>query len=185
MSGRSGAGELPTLRTERLTIRPLELADAARVQELAGARAIADTTANIPHPYPDGVAPEWIGGRAAAWDTGKEASWAIANSEGLIGGIGLRLHASDRRAELGYWLGVPYWGMGYATEASRSVLAFAFDTLDLNRVHACHLARNPASGRVLEKIGMRREGVFRQHETKWGVLEDLVMWGVLRGEEHR
>ena len=183
MSADSGAGDLPTLQTARFTIRPLALADAPRAQQLAGARAIADTTGNIPHPYPDGAAEQWILSRAAAWEAGKEAAWAIAvEADGLVGGIGLRIHPDDRRAELGYWLGEPYWGQGYATEACRAVLAFAFATLNLHRVHACHFARNPASARILAKIGMQQEGVLRQHGVKWGVPEDMVWWGILRPE---
>lgn len=174
---------VPILTTARLTLRAPLPADAPRVRELAGDRAIADTTATIPHPYPEGAAERWIEGLAVKWGEGREAGWAICTAaDGLVGNIGLRIAEADGRAELGYWIGVPYWGHGYATEACRAVVGFAFTTLGLRRVHACHYARNPASGRILEKIGMRQEGVLRRHTIKWDVAEDLVLWGMLRSE---
>jgi len=90
-----------------------------------------------------------------------------------------RLHD---RAELGYWVGRPYWGRGYATEAGLGLLAHSFGVLRLNRVFAIHYSRNPASGRVLQKLGMRQEGVMPQHIKKWGVYVDAVCYGVLRDD---
>ena len=85
-------------------------------------------------------------------------------------------------AELGYWIGVPYWGAGYATEGARAVMQFGFETLSLNRIFASHFSRNPASGRVLQKIGMRYEGTLRRHLKKWDEYIDLECYGVLRSE---
>ena len=96
---------------------------------------------------------------------------------GLIG-----CDADNRRAEAGYWLGEPYWGRGYATEALGALLAFAFTTLELNRVGARHFGSNPASGRVMEKCGMRREGVLREYILKNGAFEDAVCCGILKSE---
>jgi len=78
------------------------------------------------------------------------------------------IEADHRRAELGYWIGVPYWGKGYATEAARSVVNYGFSTLELHRIFASHVPANPASGRVLTKIGMRHEGRLLGHILKWG-----------------
>jgi RimJ/RimL family protein N-acetyltransferase len=81
---------------------------------------------------------------------------------------------------MGFWVGVDSWGQGYATEAATALLHFAFEELALNRVFACHMVRNPASGRVLKKIGMRREGLLRQRVRKWDVFEDIAILAILR-----
>ena len=86
------------------------------------------------------------------------------------------------RAELGYWVGVPYWNRGVATEAARALVAFGFGALGLHRVQARHLTRNPASGRVMQKLGMRLEGVHREAVRKWDRFEDLAMYAVLARE---
>ncbi|GAB4450438.1 MAG: hypothetical protein OHK0015_55710 [Chloroflexi bacterium OHK40] len=175
---------IPVLETDRLRLRPLELADAPAVQRLAGHPAIADTTLNIPHPYPDGLAEQWIAGRAEVARGGSGVTWAIADraTAELYGAISLAITWQHVHAELGYWLGVPYWGRGYTTEAAAAVIAYAFSALGLNRVVARHLPRNPASGRVMQKNGMRYEGVQRQHIRKGDRFEDLVCYGVLREE---
>lgn len=175
----------PVLRTARLVLRPMTPQDAPDVTKWAGDFEVADTALNIPHPYPDGLAEEWIAMHGRAWREGREAVFAItARADGtLMGAIGLAgIDARHRHAELGYWLGRPFWGLGLATEAVRAVLHFAFETLDLDRVFAHHFVRNPASGRVLEKVGMVREGRLRAHVRQWGRPEDLIVRGILRKE---
>ncbi len=175
---------MPVLDTARLRLRPFTLADAPEVQRLAGAREIAATTLRIPHPYPDGVAEGWILSHPGAWERGDELNLAIARLEdgALLGAIGLALALADARAELGYWIGVPFWGRGYATEAARALVAYGFEVLHLERIHACHFAGNPASGRVLRNAGMIHEGTQRRHVVKWGRTEDLELYGMLREE---
>jgi len=175
---------IPLLESERLLLRGFELADAADVQRLAGAREIADTTLNVPHPYEDGMAEAWIALHRPAFEAGTLAPFAITSKQTgeLLGAISLKIEREFARAELGYWIGKPYWGAGYCTEAARRLLRYGFDELDLHRIHASYVPRNPASGRVLEKIGMLREGVARQHLVKWGRFEDLVQCGLLRSE---
>ena len=138
-----------------VALRPFALDDAPRAQLLAGARAVAEMTALIPHPYPDGVAEAWITAQAGDRAAGREYTYAItlATDGLLVGAIGLR-PAPDEREHFGYWIGAPYWGRGYATAAARAVIALAFSLLDLELLTASHLVRNPASGRVLEKCGL-------------------------------
>jgi RimJ/RimL family protein N-acetyltransferase len=128
------------------------------------------------------MAENWIDGHEPGYENGSLATFAIAlrDDATLVGAIGLRIDRSLNKAELGYWIGKPHWNLGYATEAATAVLAFAFDELRLNRIHAGHLARNPSSGRVMEKAGMILEGTMRQDTMKWGKYEDLVMYGILR-----
>ena len=174
----------PKLETPRLWLRPFVAADAPEVQRLAGERAIADTTLNIPHPYDDGMADDWIATHEPAFASGELATFAIVRkADGqLLGAVGLTFYPQFTRAELGYWVGTPFWGSGYCTEAALRILRYGFEERDLNRVHAAYLARNPASGSVLKKIGMREEGVAREHTRKWGVFEDLRTCGLLREE---
>ena len=172
----------PTLETERLILRPLHPSDAKQVQLLAGDRQIAATTMNIPHPYPDGVAEKWISSNESAYLEGKRVIFAITlkNSDLLIGAISLVNIVKNHQAELGYWIGVPYWNKGYCTEAGEAVLHYGFKEKGLNRIHACYLSSNPASGRVLEKLGMIHEGLRKQHILKWGDYQDLKLMGILR-----
>lgn len=173
----------PMLKTERLILRPFTLEDAPLVQILAGDKDVASTTRLIPHPYPDGLAVSWISSLPALYEQGDGVRFAITLKEGaLIGSIGLILSLPDHHGEMGYWIGKPYWNSGYCTEAAAAVLQFAFDGLDLERVYARYMGRNPASGRVMAKLGMTQEGILRHHRCKWGQFEDLVVCGILRSE---
>jgi ribosomal-protein-alanine N-acetyltransferase len=111
-------------------------------------------------------------------------TWAITlkADSALVGAISLAEMIKGHQAGLAYWIGKPYWNQGYCTEAGQAVLGFAFSDLSLIRIHACHLTRNPASGRVMQKIGMRHEGCRRQHVKKWGEAEDLELYGILKSE---
>lgn len=184
ISDKSCAIKPVKLNTDRLLLRPFTLSDAADVQRLAGDYDIASTTSTIPHPYPDGAAEEWIKSHRKNLKEAKAVNFAIVKHDdnSLIGSIGLNLKQLDQQAELGYWIGKPYWGSGYATEAAHALLNFGFTSLGLNRIHARHITRNPASGRILEKLGMTKEGVLRQATRKWDVFEDLAVYGLLREE---
>jgi [ribosomal protein S5]-alanine N-acetyltransferase len=172
----------PLLRTPRLLLRPFDLADAERVMHLCSERDIAATTLFIPHPYTLEDARAWLDGHQQTFDSGHGAQFAICRGEDLVGAIGLVIEPSHDRAELGYWIGKPYWGQGSATEAAAAVLRYGFEELKLNRVHAYHYLRNSASGRVLQKIGLKYEGLARQHIKKWGQYEDCPLYGLIRAD---
>lgn len=176
---------IPTLHSERLTLRPFTLDDATDVQRLAGDKDIASTTCAIPHPYEDGMAEEWINSHTEVFENGKGINLAIAlkdvheaSKSELIGSISIEIDNIDKIGELGYWIGKPYWSCGYCTEAAKVILTYAFDVLDLKSVHAFYLKRNTASGRVLQKIGMEFEQCFPKAVERWGVLEDLVKYNI-------
>ena len=166
------------LSTDRLILRPLALADAPDVRRLVGVREVAGATADIPFPFEDGMAEAWI----ASIDAATQATFGIAHEGALVGAIGLHLDRANEQAELGYWLGVAHHGRGFATEAGAAVIRHGFEALGLERIFASHLGRNPASGRVLAKLGFRREGTLRAHVLRFGVREDLIHWGLLRSE---
>jgi [ribosomal protein S5]-alanine N-acetyltransferase len=175
----------PALTTERLILRPLTLGDAPVVQKLAGRKEIADTTISIPHPYSEQQAREWISGHAEASAQGKGVAFGVelTRTNQLIGAVGLRqIDQEHLQAEMGFWIGVNWWGNGYATEAAKTVVRYGLQEQGLNRIYAHHMVRNPASGRVLAKVGMQREGVLRQRVRKWGIFEDVVVWAILRDD---
>ena len=84
------------------------------------------------------------------------------------------------QAEVSFWTAAGAWGRGYMSEALGAVVAYGFEVLGINRLYAHHMLRNPASGRVLEKNGFRKEGLLRQRVRKWGVFEDVVLLALLR-----
>ncbi|MHC4449371.1 MAG: GNAT family N-acetyltransferase [Planctomycetota bacterium] len=175
----------PRLETDRLILRGFELADAADVQRLAGEFAVADTTGTIPHPYPDGVAEHWIATHADAFARGEGVSFAvtIADSGELIGSMSLmRISKRHASAELGFWIGKPFWNRGFCTEAAEAVVRYGFAELGLNRIDARHFSRIPASGAVLRRIGMQREGLARQALCRWEKFEDTELYARLRSD---
>jgi RimJ/RimL family protein N-acetyltransferase len=170
----------PTLETARLKLRPYVESDIAELLPLIGSREVAATTLRIAHPYTEQDARGFF---ALAREPGK--TWLAITLRGdgrHIGGVGLRVDDSHQHAELGYWLGVPYWGQGYATEATRELLRYGFENLGLHRIFASHFKHNPASGRILKKLGMRYEGCQREHLRKWDRFVDSELYGMLRHE---
>jgi [ribosomal protein S5]-alanine N-acetyltransferase len=174
----------PRLQTRRLVLREFAREDAPEVRRLAGAREIARMTLLIPYPYEEGVAEEWIASLRPTYEAGEHVTFAVVLQEGggLVGSIGLNLNAQDNNGELGYWIGVPYWGRGYCTEAAREIVRYGFEVLGLHRIHANHFGSNPASGRVMQKVGMVCEGTRREHHKKWGEYEDRVEYGLLAAQ---
>jgi RimJ/RimL family protein N-acetyltransferase len=149
---------IPVLETERLTLRAPRLGDAKVVAMLANDRRIAENTARIPHPYRRADADDFI----LSVNRGNETTFLITGRNGqgsslVIGACGFSL--IDRHPpEVGYWLGVKFWGKGYATEAVRAVIDHVFTDLDCEAIHSAARVTNPASRRVLEKCGFQWTG---------------------------
>jgi len=173
----------PTLETQRLRIRPYTEQDIAELVPLIGSREVAATTLRIAHPYTERDARAFL--ELAEEPDKLWLAITLRADRRQIGGIGLRIDHDQQHAELGYWLGVPYWGQGYATEAARSLMRYGFEELGLHRMFASHFRHNPASGEVLKKIGMRHEGCQREHIRKWGKFVDSELYGILREESER
>jgi [ribosomal protein S5]-alanine N-acetyltransferase len=170
--------------TERLILRPFEASDAPRVAELCADRDIAANTLVIPHPYTLADAQSWLAAHRASFEAGTHGALAITLQDGgeLVGCVGLTIERAHDRAELGYWIGRAFWNRGYATEASRAAIRHGFVSHGLERIFASHFLRNPASGRVLEKCGMRFEGIARRYVRKWGVYEDGAVYAIIRAD---
>jgi len=172
------------LNTPRLLLRAFETSDAHAVAQLCNDKLIYETTLAIPFPYAQADAIGWISTHASTAAQGAGFSWAItlAKTGELLGAIGLHISRLRQTAELGYWLGVPHWGQGFTTEAARAVIAHALtprpDGVGLVRVHADHLVINPASGRVLEKVGMTFIGETPSAAVKHGQPVDTRLYAV-------
>lgn len=177
----------PAIETKRLVLRQLDPRDIDSIHRLGDDPAVAAGLSDLPHPYPRQMAAGLVHGMAEAARVGTAYAFGVALRaaaplDTVIGIVFLIPEAAHRRAELIYWLGRPYWGNGYATEAVRAVIGFGFETLGLNRVHASYFTANAASARVMAKAGMRFEGVMRQHHVKDGQALDLGQYGILRSD---
>ena len=148
-------GSIPVLETKRLAMRAPRLEDAKTVATLASDRRIAEYTARIPHPYKTSDAESFIAGANKA--SGEAVFLITLRDKTVIGACGIMNHEDP--PELGYWLGVPYWGKGYATEALHAVIDYAFTDLAQESLQAGARVTNPASRRVLEKCGFQWTGV--------------------------
>lgn len=177
----------PILKTSRLLLRPFDISDAKRVQDLAGDIKVATHTLNIPHPYEDGMAEGWINTHKEHLEQDKTVTYAVIMNETqeLIGAISLMLNLKHKKAEIGYWFGVPYWNNGYCTEATTEIIKFGFLQLGLNKIIACAMAENTGSWRVMEKAGMGFEGIRRQEVLKWGEFKDLKYYYILKDDYYR
>lgn len=153
---------------------PIAPEHAEAIQRLVATdRAILEQT-RLPDPYPDDGAASWIAYARPRHDRGEEYTFAVVDERGgVVGACGLVVSEDRREAELGYWVGQPHRGKGYATAAVRAALAFAFERAGLARVFALPLATNEASRRVLEKAGLRLTGV-RPAEARWAGAEQAV-----------
>ena len=137
--------DLPVLETERLVLRPYYLADARRAQEMCGDWAVASTTFNLPHPYPDGAAEKWISTHVDSFRQGTEVTLAITlkPDRPVIGSVALSVNKNHQRGELGYMVAREHWNRGYCTEVARTLMSYGFSALGLNRIQAMHFPSIP------------------------------------------
>ncbi len=173
----------PSLETKRLFLRPLVIEDGKGIQKLAGDIRIANTTLSVPHPYPDGLAEEWISTHSKTFQDNRGVVFGIflKSSKVLIGCISIDgISKTHQRGEAGYWIGCDYWNQGYCTEALKALISFGFENMNLNKITSRHMAKNPASGKVMLKAGMRQEGLLKDDCFRYGQFEDSVVYGLLR-----
>lgn len=173
------------LSTERLLLNSFKESDAQLVAKLAGDKRVVDMTASIPYPYETSMAVSWIQSHAKQERVDLNYIFAIRlkSNEELIGCINIGLNDKHDRGYLGYWIGHPYWGQGFCTEAIKRILKFGFEEKNLHRIWAKHKTMNIASARVMEKAGMKHEGVMRSHyKQDENNYLDMSVKSILRSE---
>jgi ribosomal-protein-alanine N-acetyltransferase len=153
---------MPNLETERLLLRPPNSGDAPAIAEALGNFAVARNLAAVPHPFSLLDAEAFVAERVAVQAKGEAFTFALVRKDRPRTMGCCTLNLADSTYKLGYWLGRPFWHQGYASEAARKVLSFAFHDLKVDRVFAGWFADNPASGRVLEKLGFEPVETYRR-----------------------
>lgn len=182
--------KFPKLVTERLLLNQTKSADIPDIVLYAGNKNITDNTRTMPHPYLEEDAIRWINRMNDGFKGKNEYAFAMRQKNDLrfIGGIGLIIDPDNNRAELGYWLAEPFWSQGFTTEAVQAILQFGFEHLNLNKIVAVYLNTNEASGKVMVKNGMIKEGEFKDHDVKKdhivadGKYVSLIQYRMLKSE---
>jgi ribosomal-protein-alanine N-acetyltransferase len=141
------------IKTRRLVLRALHDGDAPNLARLAGDWDVARMTARIPFPYSEALAREWMASLAPG-----EFVRAVTYQGTLVGAVGY-VPNDDGSAEIGYWIGRPWWGRGFASEAAQALVRYCFTTAGFKRLTCCHFEDNHASARVIQKLGFRPSGV--------------------------
>lgn len=151
----------PVIETRRLSLRAPGFQDVSRLTALANDRDISRMTLRMPHPYSDADAETFVLA-VASQNPQRAATFVIEHEDhGPVGVVGL-FEDADPAPEVGYWIGRPFWGRGYATEALQGALVWASKAWKRRALMAGHFADNPASGRVLEKAGFLYTGEVRR-----------------------
>jgi len=168
------------IKLSRCVLRPWQLGDAVSLVRYANNRNVSGNLRDrFPFPYTAADAKAWLD-RASV--ESPALNFAIVVDGAAAGGIGLEMGEDVFRksAEVGYWLGEPFWGRGIATEALRAVTDYAFASFDIIRLEAGVFGWNPASARVLEKAGYTLEGRMRRGVVKDGRVADRLIYGLVR-----
>lgn len=170
-----------TMTTNRLLLRLFQKSDAGAVTKLCNNYNIYKNTLYLPYPYQLKDALSWIEQHHNNLDANKLYEFAVTDKESreLYGAIALSNNQKSNNGEMAYWIGEEYWGNGYATEAGLAIVQFAFEEKKYHKVFARHFNSNPASGRVLQKLGMKKEGILIEHVKKENQYEDLVYYGIV------
>ena len=172
----------PVLYTERLTLDRFTLQDVPAVRDGLHTEAVCRNLFIAPNKTTEEVE-ENIRWLLEGYETKEDFhQWAVREKGLCVGRVMLSVNRRFRTGTVAYYLAESAWGKGYMTELLRRVIAFCFDDLDLNRVEAAHFARNPASGKVMEKAGMTREGVARQKYWKDGEPLDAVLYAAIKSD---
>jgi len=165
------------LNTERLLLRPIRLWDVVDFYEYSQ----DEEWAKYFNPHTLEYCEKFVSNAVMApWEDSPRFS-IVFNSK-VVGGMGLFIQRIDKRAELGYSMAKEHWNKGFATEAAQAVVRWGFDELDLDKIYAHADAGNQRSWKVMEKLGMTREGVFRSHSLVRGKRRDDVQYGILKEE---
>ncbi|WP_079504987.1 GNAT family N-acetyltransferase [Mesobacillus jeotgali] len=170
-----------TIITERLILRLFQESDAPAVTRLCNNYNLYKSTLNLPYPYSLKDALGWISRHEENFEGDRFYEFAVTDRESgeLYGAVALSNNQRFSNGEIAYWVGEDYWGKGYATEAAQAVVKFAFEVKGYHKVYARYFQSNPASGKVMEKLGMKEEGILIDQIKKEDQFEDLVCYGIV------
>lgn len=176
--------QFPTLSTARLSLEEVRTSDIPSIVQYAGDEQIARTTLNMPHPYAEKDAIYWINKARQGFQAEDHFIFGIRleATDEFMGGIGLVVNKRFNKAEIGYWIGVPFWSRGYMTEATSAILTFGFEELGLNKIYAQFLAENPASGKIMINNGMIKEAELVDHIQKSGEYKTSLQYRLTKAE---
>ena len=166
---------------DRIILRKLRMSDADDIYEYCKDQAVSRYTQHMPYPYKRKYAAQFIKDCAKKWKQKEAYTYGIEYNGKIIGSVGITIKPGNI-AEMGYSLNKSYWRQGLTTEAAKLLLREAFKKLKLHKIYATHHPENPASGKVMKKIGMKYEGLLREHVFAKGKYLDLVQYGILRRE---
>ena len=174
------------LETKRLLLKPYNQDYAEMIFPVVSQFEISDTMIAIPHPYPRQAVHQWIDYLEKSAEQGTAFEFAIFSkdhTENYIGNCGLvSISKSHQKAEIAYFIDKKQWGKGYATEAALLMIEYGFEKLGLERIYGHCMSRNPASRKVMEKIGFKFEGTLRHAIKKDDVFEDIDLLGMTRSD---
>ena len=174
--------QLPTINTSRLSLRSISAADVDDFYEIYSNPEVMRYWSTPPLPNRE-AASKLMGEIHEGFKRRELLKWGIAlgTDDTLIGSVTL-FHPdfTHRRAEIGYALGRPYWGMGYMQETLKAVLTHAFEDLNFHRIEADVDPRNAASVKTLERLGFQREGYLRERWQVNGEIQDALFYGLIR-----
>ena len=170
----------PTLHTPRLTLGQLEISDIPMIIEYANNPNVSKMLRTMPYPYAEKDAIFWLNMIHQGWSDESMCIFGIRSQETkqFIGGVGLHINKSFSRGELGYWIGEPHWGKGYMSEALRAIIKYGFEEKKLHKIYAIHFLDNPASGKVMMKNGMVKEGEMKEHVKNRDGYKDVALYGL-------
>lgn len=176
--------EFLKLYTPRLTLKPIGADRAEALAQLISSREFSDNTSSIPYPYTLQDAKNYLRLQAEGYRSGNDIMLGIFESQTgvLVGNIGLHLKREHQRAELGYIVGKAFWNSGFGTEAASAVMDYGFSQLNLRKITAKHYEHNPASGRIMQKLGMTKEGYLRGEIIRNTRVCNVIVYGILREE---
>ena len=165
----------------KCTLRPWQREDAPALRKVIDNKKVMDNLRDIPYPYSEQDAIDYLNIILAA-DTNQTYAFAIVLEDKVIGNIGAfrQDNIHSKSAEIGYFIGEPYWGKGYGTQALEQICEYLFENTDLIRLYAEPFSHNKGSRRILEKVGFEQEGTLRSNAIKNGKIIDMVMYSLLR-----
>jgi len=174
----------PTLHTPRLTLGQIEVSDIPTITAYASNPNVSKMLRTMPYPYAEKDAIFWL--NKARTEFKKETAYifriGLRDRGEFVGGVGLHLKKAHQKAVIGYWIGEPFWGKGYVTEALGAVLKFGFETLNLNKIQAVYKADNTQSGKVMIKNNMVKEGEMVDDMYQNGQFYTLIQYRLTKRE---